>query len=77
MRVNAIVPGRIETPFTVEGLEKSADPVAYRKVIEAMHALNRVETPDVIARSIFLMADGATFMTGSVVIVDGGYMIKN
>jgi NAD(P)-dependent dehydrogenase (short-subunit alcohol dehydrogenase family) len=77
IRVNAIAPGWIETPFTVEGLEKSADPVTYRKEVEAMHALNRVGTPDEIARSIFWMADGATFMTGSVVIVDGGYMIKN
>lgn len=77
IRVNAIAPGWIETPFTVEGLEKSADPVAYRKEVEAMHALNRVGTPDEIAQSIFWLATGATFMTGSVVIVDGGYMIKN
>ena len=77
IRVNAIAPGWIETPFTVEGLEKSADPVAYRKEVEAMHALNRVGTPEEIAKSIFWLADGATFMTGSVVIVDGGYMIKN
>jgi NAD(P)-dependent dehydrogenase (short-subunit alcohol dehydrogenase family) len=77
VRVNAIAPGWIETPFTVEGLEKSDDPVAYRKDVEAMHALNRVGTPEEIAKSIFWLADGATFMTGSVVIVDGGYMIKN
>jgi NAD(P)-dependent dehydrogenase (short-subunit alcohol dehydrogenase family) len=51
--------------------------VAYRKEVEAMHALNRVGTPDEIAQSIFWLATGATFMTGSVVIVDGGYMIKN
>jgi meso-butanediol dehydrogenase/(S,S)-butanediol dehydrogenase/diacetyl reductase len=77
VRVNAIAPGWIETPFTVEGLEKSADPIAYRKEVEAMHALNRVGTPNEIAESIFWLATGATFMTGSVVIVDGGYMIKN
>lgn len=77
VRVNAIAPGWIETPFTVEGLEKSPDPVAYRREVEAMHALNRVGTPEEIAKSIFWMAESATFMTGSVVIVDGGYMIKN
>ena len=77
VRVNAIAPGWIETPFTVEGLEKSADPIAYRKEVEAMHALNRVGTPSEIAESIFWLATGATFMTGSVIIVDGGYMIKN
>jgi len=53
------------------------DPMAYRREVEAMHALNRVGTPEEIAKSIFWMAESATFMTGSVVIVDGGYMIKN
>ncbi len=77
VRVNAIAPGWIETPFTVEGLEKSTNPDSFRKEVEAMHALNRVGTPEEIAKSIFWLADGATFMTGSVVIVDGGYMIKN
>ena len=78
IRVNAIAPGWIETPFTVEGLEKSADPVAYRRDVESMHALNRVGTPEEIAKSIFWMCSSeSSFMTGSVVIVDGGYMIKN
>ncbi len=78
IRVNAIAPGWIETPFTVEGLEKSADPVAYRRDVEAMHALNRVGTPEEIAKSIYWMCSSeSSFMTGSVVIVDGGYMIKN
>jgi NAD(P)-dependent dehydrogenase (short-subunit alcohol dehydrogenase family) len=78
IRVNAIAPGWIETPFTVEGLEKSADPIQYRKEVEAMHALQRVGTPEEIAKSIHWMCSAeSSFMTGSVVIVDGGYMIKN
>jgi NAD(P)-dependent dehydrogenase (short-subunit alcohol dehydrogenase family) len=78
VRVNAIAPGWIETPFTVAGLELSDDPVAYRRDVEAMHALNRVGTPEEIAKAIYWIAsDDAGFMTGSVVIVDGGYMIKN
>lgn len=78
IRVNAIAPGWIETPFTVEGLEKSADPVQYRKDVEAMHALGRVGKPEEIAQSIYWMSSSeSSFMTGSVVVVDGGYMIKN
>ena len=78
IRVNAIAPGWIETPFTVEGLEKSADPVKYRKDVESMHALMRVGTAEEIAKSIYWMSSPeSSFMTGSVVIVDGGYMIKN
>ena len=78
VRVNAIAPGWIETPFTVEGLEKSNDPINYRREVEAMHALQRVGTPEEIANSIYWMSSrDSSFMTGSVVIVDGGYMIKN
>lgn len=78
VRVNAIAPGWIETPFTVAGLELADDPVAYRKNVEKMHALNRVGTPKEIAKTIlFLASSQSSFMTGSVVICDGGYMVKN
>jgi NAD(P)-dependent dehydrogenase (short-subunit alcohol dehydrogenase family) len=78
IRINAIAPGWIETPFTVEGLEKSEDPVKYRKDVESMHALMRVGTAEEVAKSIFWMSSPeSSFMTGSVVVVDGGYMIKN
>lgn len=78
IRVNAIAPGWIETPFTVEGLEKSPDPVQYRREVEAMHALGRVGSPDEIARTIYWMCStSASFMTGSIVTVDGGYLINN
>ncbi|MFN9909425.1 MAG: SDR family NAD(P)-dependent oxidoreductase, partial [bacterium] len=56
IRVNAVAPGWIETPFTVEGLNLSKDPVAYRKEVERMHALNRVGTADEIAKVIYFLA---------------------
>ena len=78
IRVNAVAPGWIETPFTVAGLELSEDPVQYRKSVEQMHALNRVGTPQEIAKVIYwLSSPDSSFMTGSVVISDGGYMVKN
>ena len=78
IRVNAIAPGWIETPFTLDGLQKAHDPVAYRKKVESMHALNRVGLPAEIAKSIFwISGPESSFMTGSVVVVDGGYIIKN
>ena len=78
IRVNAIAPGWIETPFTVAGLELADDPVAYRKNVEQMHALNRVGEPAEIAKTIYFLASSqSSFMTGSVVICDGGYMVKN
>ncbi len=78
IRVNAVAPGWIETPFTVAGLNLNPDPVAYRKTVEGMHALNRVGTPDEIAKVIyFLASEESSFMTGSIVTSDGGYLIKN
>jgi dihydroanticapsin dehydrogenase len=78
IRVNAVAPGWIETPFTVEGLNLAEDPEAYRKKVEEMHALNRVGTADEIASVIFfLTSEASSFVTGSILTADGGYLIKN
>jgi len=78
IRVNAVAPGWIETPFTVEGLNLAEDPEAYRRSVEAMHALKRVGTAEEIAAVIyFLSSEASSFMTGSIVTADGGYLIKN
>lgn len=78
IRINAVCPGWIETPFTTDGLSLASDPVAYRQEVEAMHALGRVGTPLEVAEAIVWMASrAASFMTGSMVVVDGGYLIKN
>ncbi|HCP72799.1 MAG TPA: hypothetical protein DIT91_05165 [Actinobacteria bacterium] len=78
IRVNAVAPGWIETKFTVEGLEKSTDPVAYRKEVEKMHALGRVGLPDEIANVIaWLLSEKSSFLTGTTVTADGGYLVKN
>jgi NAD(P)-dependent dehydrogenase (short-subunit alcohol dehydrogenase family) len=76
--VNAVCPGWIETPFTTDGLRLAADPVMYRREVEAMHALGRVGTPSEVAETIYWLASpAASFVTGSIVVVDGGYLIKN
>ncbi len=78
IRINAVCPGWIETPFTTDGLKLVADPAAYRREIEAMHALGRVGTPLEVAETIcWLASPAASFVTGSIVVVDGGYLIKN
>lgn len=78
IRVNAVAPGWIETPFTVEGLNLADDPAAYRKNVENMHALKRVGTAEEIASVIyFLTSKESSFVTGSILTADGGYLIKN
>jgi meso-butanediol dehydrogenase / (S,S)-butanediol dehydrogenase / diacetyl reductase len=78
IRVNAVAPGWIETPFTVAGLNLSEDPAAFRKQAEQMHALNRIGLPEEISKVIFFLATTeSSFVTGTTLVADGGYLIKN
>ena len=78
IRVNAVAPGWIETQFTVAGLNLSEDPAAFRKQAEQMHALNRIGLPEEIAKVIFFLATTeSSFVTGTTLVADGGYLIKN
>ena len=69
IRVNAIAPGMIRTPFTAYLFE---DPEKVKR-IRAAHAIGREGQPEEIAAvAAFLLTDDASFMTGAVVSVDGG-----
>lgn len=69
IRVNAVAPGVTRTPLMDYALK---DPVK-AKAILAAHPIGRIGEPEEIAAVIvFLLTDDASFMTGSVVSVDGG-----
>ncbi len=64
-------PGMVETPILSGGL---ASGVINRQVAENAHALGRLGTPEEIAAAIvFLLSDGASFVTGEILCVDGGF----
>lgn len=68
LRINAIGPGYIETPLL------AAAPQELLNGLEAKHPLGRLGQPDEVANvTTFLLSDKASFMTGSYVLVDGGY----
>jgi NAD(P)-dependent dehydrogenase (short-subunit alcohol dehydrogenase family) len=71
VRVNAVAPSYIETPLTAFGMKEH--PEMLKTWIE-MTPMGRVGQPDEIASVVqFLASDAASFMTGSIVLADGGY----
>ncbi len=71
IRVNTLSPGAVETermPLRFGTMEKA------REVMGPKHLLNRLGHPDEIAAAaLFLASDASSFMTGSNLLVDGGY----
>jgi len=80
IRVNSIHPGVIDTDMGQQTFATRAralgtnDTEATRRASTAMHPIGRLGLADDIARGIvFLASDDAGFMTGSGLVVDGGY----
>jgi NAD(P)-dependent dehydrogenase (short-subunit alcohol dehydrogenase family) len=70
VRVNAIAPGVVETPLTAQ---IKANPAWYDAYAEKS-ALGRWATPDELAGAVvYLASDASSFVTGSVLYVDGGW----
>jgi NAD(P)-dependent dehydrogenase (short-subunit alcohol dehydrogenase family) len=77
IRVNAVAPGAVETPFLRRFVDAQPDPAALEATIVAEHPLGRIASPDEIAAAIvFLASDEARFVTGTVLMVDGGFTAR-
>ncbi|MFC7321739.1 SDR family NAD(P)-dependent oxidoreductase [Halobacillus campisalis] len=72
VRVNSVSPGFAETPLTEEGLKNKR----FEQAIVKNTALRRVGKPEEIANVIsFAASKEASYMTGTDLLVDGGWMI--
>lgn len=72
IRVLSIHPSAIETPMVARALEDNPD---MRDALENDQPMGRIGQPDEIADVVvFLCSDGASFMTGSQIVVDGGLL---
>ncbi|KMO32399.1 short-chain dehydrogenase [Methylobacterium variabile] len=75
IRVNAVVPGAIETPLLARSFGRAADPDAARAASAARHAMKRLGQPDEVARAVlYLASDAASFTTGAALPVEGGWL---
>jgi NAD(P)-dependent dehydrogenase (short-subunit alcohol dehydrogenase family) len=74
IRVNAVAPAVVETPLyegflPKDGLEDTLH------TFDAVHPLGRIGTPaDIAAAVTYLLSDDASWVTGSILNVDGGIM---
>ena len=76
VRVNAVAPGAIRTEILAKQLE-GGDPNYNEANISAMHPMNRLGRPEEIANGIaFLLSAEASFITGHVLNIDGGFQAK-
>jgi NAD(P)-dependent dehydrogenase (short-subunit alcohol dehydrogenase family) len=76
IRVNAVAPGTIRTD-RVRRLEFEPGGPEYLDAIKQMHPLGRIGEPAEVAAAIgFLASDEASFITGAVLPVDGGYLAQ-
>jgi len=74
IRVNAICPGGIKTPMAMSILDREGmEPL--KEHLVRQHAMRRFGEPDEIARvAVFLASDDASFITGSSIVADGGWL---
>lgn len=74
IRVNAICPGVIDTPMPRNFVRNLPDREAIMSAMAERHMMRRLGQPEeVVAMALFLASDESSFMTGSVLTVDGGW----
>ena len=70
IRVNAVCPGTVDSPWVRRLVEDSGESL---DALRQRQPMGRLGTPDEIADSVaYLASDRATFVTGSVLVIDGG-----
>ncbi len=73
IRVNCICPGWIKTPLVDDWFSQQSDEQKSREYINSIHPLGRIGTIEECGKvALFLATEDSSFMTGSILTVDGG-----
>lgn len=74
IRVNCVCPGTIDTPWVDRMVHSYSDPVEARQKMVARQPVGRLGTAEEIAEGILFLANpGNSFVTGSALVLDGGF----
>lgn len=77
IRVNAIGCGTIDTPLVTRSAIDSGNPEAFMAMLKDNHPIGRIASAEEVASFFTYMAsDLASFFTGAVLMMDGGYSAK-
>jgi len=74
IRVNAVCPGTVDTPLVQRSALASGNPEAFWEMLKKGHPIGRIASPTEIAKFFaYLASDEASFFTGSILLIDGGF----
>jgi NAD(P)-dependent dehydrogenase (short-subunit alcohol dehydrogenase family) len=77
IRVNSVHPGFIWTPIVENYLKSQGDVAELRRGLDGLHPAGRVGEPEEVAYGIlYLSSDESKFVTGSELVIDGGYTAR-
>ena len=77
IRVNAIAPGWIRSELSDDYINAQQDPESAWEGLYEMHPAGRVGEPEDVGRfAVFLASDASSFITGQVMVIDGGRTSK-
>ncbi len=76
IRVNAVSPGTVDTPMLDAAVAVAPDEEKSRRGFDSIHPIGRVGRSEEIAQAcLYLASDEASFVTGSNLMIDGGYTV--
>ncbi|HVY34414.1 MAG TPA: SDR family NAD(P)-dependent oxidoreductase [Caulobacteraceae bacterium] len=77
VRVNAVLPGAIDTPMLWGNLREGQDPQALIDMLVKQHPIGRIgQTTDIAQAVAFLLDPANSFVTGALLAVDGGQLVN-